>query len=58
MIEIYHLFQYELEQLKSKLEKIEKERNEYKTQSEKLENRVSVEHDVRYEILYSSTPNI
>ncbi|XP_078338724.1 unconventional myosin-XVIIIa-like isoform X8 [Crassostrea virginica] len=33
--------EYELEQLKSKLEKIEKERNEYKTQSEKLENRLA-----------------
>lgn len=39
---IIFFLQYELEQLKAKLEKLEKERNEYKTQSEKMENRVSV----------------
>lgn len=33
--------EYELEQLKAKLEKLEKERNEYKTQSEKMENRLA-----------------
>lgn len=42
MIFITFYLQYELEQLKAKLEKLEKERNEYKTQSEKMENRVSV----------------
>ncbi|XP_021349921.1 unconventional myosin-XVIIIa-like isoform X6 [Mizuhopecten yessoensis] len=33
--------EYELEQMKSKLERIERERNEYKQQSEKLENRLA-----------------
>ncbi|XP_062577045.1 unconventional myosin-XVIIIa-like [Saccostrea cucullata] len=33
--------EYELEQMKAKVEKLEKERNEYKTQAEKLENRLA-----------------
>ncbi|XP_048747756.2 unconventional myosin-XVIIIa-like isoform X4 [Ostrea edulis] len=33
--------EYELEQMKAKLERLERERNEYKTQSEKLENRLA-----------------
>ena len=33
--------QLELEQMKTKSEKLEKERNEYKQQMDKLENRVS-----------------
>ncbi|XP_033748343.1 unconventional myosin-XVIIIa-like isoform X3 [Pecten maximus] len=33
--------EYELEQMKTKLERIERERNEYKQQSEKLENRLA-----------------